>query len=312
MRCEKVRGKIDAYLDNETTDYDEAEIAGHLAVCGHCQRLRKELIFAKSCMRELREFPMAPFTPSVKGVFAPRHASLPLAGILIYTILAICGLALALYFFFGVKGPVRFIQKPVGAIAGDLDFFKRLMPQSRVMLPILPEEKEVRLKTTHPTLVSAGKELWITVEGEATLYRKKDYIQADLISGSLYLVSDKRPSPRIVINAGAFQILSANTAFYVNSAGPNIQIELLSGELLVKGRLRGKAMAVRLPGGEGVSGTSEAERESLRAYRLSLSRKSALNMKIDRIRQIGRWSESHPGRTEFKSGDIRIEFWKGE
>lgn len=310
MTCREIRAKLTAYLDNELTGGGEDAISQHLAVCGDCQRVRREFLLSRKYLHRLRVTPDRFFSPDIKRLLEPiriiPQPNIPLrvavAGAVV--VIAVFGL----YHLLSPPGPIR-LQVPLSNI---VNFVKQPAPEGAAKSAALEKHKEIFFDTASLKIVSVGKDSWVGITGKSSFYHDGHSLRIKLLEGSLTLALDDVFKTKTTVTAGCLNISTLGTEFVAELKDSRISVGLLSGKLLLNYKDGETIKVARLMPGYGVSGTVTERTCALKTHKLLSSQSAALSMKLDRIREIGAWQQKKPAEGIFQSGGLRIEFWKGE
>jgi len=292
MRCREVQKKLDAYLDRELHDNSEHDLVKHLSVCVKCRRMYHSLSFSRLYLGKIRSSPGREFIPDTRRIFSQAHSA-PRTGVSPYgpALVAISVLLVAGFFYF------TFLNKPLSV--------------SKDGVASLPEARRVYLDKADPVMVKVTPDCWLNISGKAALYKDAESLKVELGRSQLHLISVSNAPFKKVIFAGGLEITAMFTEFYVGVDSSATDIQVLSGQLVVKDTA-GKGLAVYgLSSGEGLR-KGMAESGEIETYRLTAGQKNKLAQEAKRIKKIGRWFGANPRQSHFESGDVRIEYWKGE
>ncbi|MCX5711469.1 MAG: zf-HC2 domain-containing protein [Candidatus Omnitrophica bacterium] len=309
MKCKTARKSISAYLDNEVSEDASNQISQHLSVCKRCQALRAELVLSRKYLKKLKDGPEVTFNPDISDIYeTPRKPGVPWAALLTAFVITVLCLAYIVYLPFN---PPRSLQKPIGILAKDFDFFKKLIFTSKGQVRTLEENREFTYSTTLPTLVKVADKSWICFDGQGMLYKSNDYLKVNLYSGNVYFTISPAAGLKTMVTIDNIQLISMMTDYSVKRDERNIDVQMLYGKVLLKYGEKSNIGALEISTGDGALIGLNPSAKPL-VYKLNSSQISNLGLKINQVKSIGRWQESNPKRANFESGDIRVEFWVGE
>lgn len=303
MQCREVRIKLSAYLDNELTDASVDEIREHLGSCQVCQAIHKDFLLSRYYLCRLKA--PAPVRPAISDVDKLLESLEPVAGPKIPLKVAVAALAVAAI----IMGMFVFLMPD---LPGKVAFLKKPGTDSDVAITTLAKGKELIFDTPVVKMISVGKDSWISVAGKGYLNRTERALKIDLNAGSLALVLDESFKPKTIINAAGFQITTVGTEFITQLDGDKLSVELLTGKLLLSYKDQHGLKVTHLSPHYGASGVIRDDIHTLKTYQLSSSQLVSLRMRLDRIKQMGRWAQNNHTDKILQSGDIRIELWKEE
>ena len=299
MSCRQVRKKLTAYLDAELIASSRSSIEKHLFICRRCQALLKTLSLSRTYLAKLKNAPYRDFIFDRERVFsmAPLRSVPVLAktAVLVLSLIVAGGI---FYFSSAGKPLLEIVQQPLAQ-----------MPSSGKDIAVLPLDKEVVFDTLKPTLINIGPDSWISLEGKANLYKSQQGFFLHLSQGRLYFVAGPEFSLKKVVKIGDLKITALNTEFFIQTGQVNTEIQLLSGKLVVEYQQERGLGAVSLFSGQGLKASSRLQPQ-IEVYKLSGVQKQGLTVQIKAIKEASLWFQSHPSQTRFKSGDLRIEYWK--